>query len=52
MDVQVTERGEAAGIWLVSATPEIFSSLATSAVRQWRFEALSAKVRVVVEFTP
>jgi TonB family protein len=52
MDIQVTEDGRVAGLWLVSAAPDIFANLATSAVRQWKFEPLSAKIRVVVEFTP
>jgi TonB family protein len=52
MDVQITEEGKVASMWLVSATPDIFGTLATSAVRQWKFEAISAKIRVVLEFTP
>ncbi len=52
MDVQLTEQGDVAGLWLVSATPEIFGSLATAAVREWKFEPATAKVRVVVEFVP
>lgn len=52
VDVQVTEGGEVAGLWLVSAMPDIFNSLATSAVREWRFEPVAAKIRVVLDFTP
>jgi len=52
VDVQVTDEGNVAGLWLVSANPEIFSSLATTAIRQWKFEATSAKIRVVMEFKP
>jgi TonB family protein len=52
MDIQVTDDGRVAGLWLVSAAPDIFANLATSAVRQWQFEPLSAKIRVVVKFTP
>jgi hypothetical protein len=52
MDVQVTDEGKVGALWLVSAAPDIFGSLATTAVRQWKFEPLSAKIRVVVEFTP
>jgi len=52
VDVQITNEGNVAGIWLVSATPDIFSSLATTAIRQWKFEAVAAKIRVVMEFKP
>jgi TonB family protein len=52
VDVQIAEGGEVGGIWLISATPEIFGNLATEAVRQWRFEPIPAKIRVVVEFRP
>jgi hypothetical protein len=52
MEAQVTERGDVAGIWLVSADPEIFSSLATTAIRQWRFEPVPAKIRVIIDFKP
>jgi TonB family protein len=50
VDVQVTDQGNVAGMWLVSATPEIFSSLATTAIRQWKFEAIPAKIRIVMQF--
>ena len=52
VDVQITEAGKAGGVWLVSATPELFGTLATAAVRQWEFEPLPVKVRVVLQFTP
>jgi hypothetical protein len=52
MDVQVTDEGKVGGVWLVSATPEIFSTLATSAVRQWEFESIATKIRVVLKFQP
>ena len=52
VDVQLTEGGEVAGLWLVSAMPDIFNSLATSAVREWRFEPVAAKIRIVLDFTP
>jgi TonB family protein len=52
MDVQVTEQGKVGGIWLVSAMPDLFETLATSAVREWQFEPLSTKVRVVLRFKP
>jgi TonB family protein len=52
VDVQLTDQGNVAGLWLVSAMPEIFSSLATTAIRQWKFEPVPAKIRVVMEFKP
>ncbi len=52
MEVQVTERGDVAGLWLVSANPDIFANLATAAVRDWRFEPMSAKIRVILDFKP
>jgi TonB family protein len=52
LDVQVTDEGKVGGVWLVSATPEIFSTLATSAVRQWEFEAIATKIRVILKFQP
>ena len=50
LDLQITDEGRAGGVWLVSATPDIFGSLATAAVRQWQFEAVSARIRVVLDF--
>jgi TonB family protein len=52
VDVQVTEEGKAGGVWLVSAMPELFGTLATSAIREWQFEPLPEKVRVVLQFRP
>src|SRR4030095_1067598 len=52
LDLQVTEEGKVGGIWLISATPEIFSNLATASVREWEFEGIPAKIRVVLKFTP
>src|SRR5262249_15537749 len=52
LDVQITETGKAGGVWLVSAMPDLFGTLATSAVREWEFEPLPVKVRIVLQFTP
>ena len=52
IDAQVLEDGKVAGIWLVSAAPDIFESLATAAVREWRFDPVPAKIRIVLEFKP
>jgi TonB family protein len=52
IDVQVTPEGKAGGVWLVSALPDLFGTLATAAVREWEFEPLSEKVRVVLQFAP
>jgi TonB family protein len=52
MEVQVTDRGDVAGVWLVSAEPEVFATLATTAVRKWRFEPAPSKIRVILDFQP
>jgi TonB family protein len=52
LDVQITDEGKVGGIWLVSAVPDVFGSLATPAVRQWQFEPVFTKVRIVLEFIP
>ena len=52
LDVQVTDEGKVGGVWLVSAVPEIFESLAAAAVREWEFEPIVAKIRVILRFTP
>jgi TonB family protein len=52
VDLQVTEEGKVGGVWLVSSLPDVFGSLATASVRQWQFEPVSAKIRVVLEFKP
>ena len=43
LDVQVTDEGKVGGVWLVSAAPEIFESLAAAAVREWEFEPIGAE---------
>ena len=52
IDLQITDEGKVGGIWLVSAMPEVFGSLATASVRDWEFEEVSGKVRVVLTFNP
>lgn len=52
VDIQLTDEGKVGALWLISADPDIFGSLATAAVREWRFEAIPAKIRVVLEFSP
>ncbi len=52
MEVQVTDRGDVAGVWLVSADPDVFATLATAAVREWRFEPIPSKIRVILDFKP
>ena len=52
VDVQVTDNGEVGGIWLISATPEIFGDLAITAVHDWKFESAPGKVRVALRFIP
>jgi TonB family protein len=52
MEVQVTDRGDVAGVWLVSADPDVFATLATAAVREWRFEPIASKIRVILDFKP
>jgi TonB family protein len=52
LDVQISEGGEVGGVWLISSTPEIFSGLATAAVRDWKFQPIPSKIRVVLEFSP
>jgi TonB family protein len=52
LDVQVEEDGEVGGVWLISSSPEIFSGLAVSAVRDWKFEALPVKIRIDFQFIP
>jgi TonB family protein len=52
VDVQVTEEGKAGGVWLVSSMPDLFGTLATAAVREWEFEALPEKIRIVLKFAP
>ena len=52
VDVQISDRGEVVGLWLISARPDIFGGLATSAVRHWQFDGQAQKVRVVIRFRP
>jgi TonB family protein len=52
MDVEIAQDGKVAGVWLVSAEPELFSNLAAESVRQWEFEPVPAKIRVVMKFEP
>ena len=52
VDVQVDEIGVVAGLWLISSNPEVFSVLATEAVREWKFEPTPMKIRVVLQFVP
>jgi tetratricopeptide (TPR) repeat protein len=52
VEIQVTEEGKVGGIWLVSAMPEIFGSLATASLRDWEFEKIPTKIRVVLGFNP
>jgi TonB family protein len=52
LDVQVEEDGKVGGVWLISSSPEIFSGLAISAIRDWRFEAVPAKIRIDFQFIP
>jgi TonB family protein len=52
LDVQVTAEGRVAGVWLISATPEVFESLATASVREWEFEPQAAKIRIILQFKP
>lgn len=52
MDIQVSEAGEVAGVWLVAAQPEIFSGLATGVIREWKFQPEFMKIRVIFHFVP
>jgi len=52
LDIQVQDDGAVGGVWLISASPEIFSDLAIAAVRDWKFEAIPGKIRIVVQFIP
>jgi hypothetical protein len=52
LDVQVTHEGRVGGIWLVSANPDIFGNLATASVREWEFERVPSKIRIVLRFEP
>ena len=39
-------------MWLISAMPDIFATLATAAIREWKFQQDAAKIRIVLEFLP
>jgi hypothetical protein len=52
LDVQVTDEGKISGIWLISSTPDIFAGLAAASVRQWEFEPIPTKIRLVLRFNP
>jgi TonB family protein len=52
VDVQITEQGKVGGLRLVSAMPDLFDTLATAAVRDWEFEPLPVKVRILLRFKP
>ncbi len=53
MDVQLTETGDVGGVWLISSTPEVLSSVATAVIREWKFDAgAGGKIRVVFQFLP
>jgi hypothetical protein len=52
LDVEVTEKGDVAGIYTISALPEVFATLATTAVQDWKFTPNPAKIRVVIQFIP
>ena len=52
LDVEVTELGDVAGIYMISALPEVFGDLAAAAVQDWKFAPGPAKIRVVVQFIP
>ena len=52
MDIQVSDTGEVAGVWLITAQPEIFSGLATGVIRDWKFQPQLMKIRVIFHFVP
>ncbi len=52
VDVQVTSQGDVGGMWLISAMPDVFATLATAAIREWKFAAEAAKIRIVLTFLP
>src|SRR2546428_9646917 len=52
VDAQITEEGKVGGIWLVSAVPDIFGNLATASIRQWQFDPIPVKIRIVLQFRP
>jgi TonB family protein len=52
VDAQITEEGKVGGVWLVSAVPDIFGNLATASIRQWQFDPIPVKIRIVLQFRP
>jgi TonB family protein len=52
LDVQITEQGKVSGIWLISSTPEVFGGLAATSIREWEFEPVSTKIRMILRFKP
>ena len=52
LDVQLSSVGDVIGVWLISASPDVFGNLATGAVRNWKFDPVPAKIRIVLRFTP
>jgi hypothetical protein len=36
----------------VSAVPDIFGNLATASIRQWQFDPIPVKIRIVLQFRP
>ena len=52
LDVQLSPEGDVMGVWLIEATPDIFGNLASVALRDSKFEAVAAKIRVIVRFLP
>jgi hypothetical protein len=52
LDVEVTDQGDVAGIYTISALPEVFATLATTAVQDWKFTPNAGKIRVVMQFIP
>jgi len=52
VDVQITDQGEVAGMWLISALPEVLTDLATTAVHDCKFNSAAERIRIVVQFIP
>ncbi len=52
LDVEVTEQCDVAGIYMISALPEVFGGLASAAVQEWKFVPGAGKIRIVVQFIP
>ena len=51
LDVQLSSAGDVIGVWLIWASPDVFGNLATGAVRNWKFDPVPAKIRIVLRFT-